>query len=280
MEHSQESHECPKTSEVADAPERSKTATPVLGTEFADVVSSLGELMAHRLAPIVHGIGRRLGDFMRENREVIENLPTVLNEIRCVPRQTVTYLAGMGWFVNWRIEPLELVCLVLDRDDRAIEEFMISFARKDAETAIAGLAEHFPHRKAILVEAYEAHKDGKYALSVPVFLAQADGIVYDRLGKYLFMGTEKLAKFAASFELGIIADAMLDAIRSGSSIWQSFAPEHVPSALNRHAVLHGRDVTYATEANSLRCIMLLDYLAAIMAELQPSSQHWGCSAQP
>ena len=41
-----------------------------------------------------------------------------------------------------------------------------------------------------------------------------------------------------------------------------------PRPLNRHAILHGHDVNYATEANSLRCILLLDYVCGVHLILQ------------
>jgi hypothetical protein len=43
-------------------------------------------------------------------------------------------------------------------------------------------------------------------------------------------------------------------------------PHH--GGLNRHGVLHGLDLEYATEANSLRAILLLQYVAGIGAWLE------------
>ena len=58
--------------------------------------------------------------------------------------------------------------------------------------------------------------------------------------------------------------------------------DEVPDSLNRHCVLHGRDLAYDTSANSLRALILLDYLSTslviVSAEGSRVYHRAGCSA--
>ena len=42
------------------------------------------------------------------------------------------------------------------------------------------LIDSYPHRGHLFQQAFEAHREGKYGLSIPVFLTQADGIFWDQ----------------------------------------------------------------------------------------------------
>ena len=54
------------------------------------------------------------------------------------------------------------------------------------ETFSAKLSEQLPERAEVLNAAIAAHSRGEYALSTPVFLAQADGICADLLKGFYF----------------------------------------------------------------------------------------------
>ena len=143
----------------------------------------------------------------------------------------------------------------------------------------------WPIRKNILNDALEAHNEGKYTLSVPVLLAQADGISAGLLGSFLFTNhqgsisatAEHLMKqrfsdrpLAKSF-LGLLLEASglrLDTRKRDKML----AAGQIVSPLNRHGVLHGLDCDYATDTNSLRGIALIGFLEWVADIMQESNE--------
>jgi hypothetical protein len=136
---------------------------------------------------------------------------------------------------------------------------------------------HWPQRKTLLGDAFEAHKNGLYTLSIPVFLSQADGMAFNILQAFVFTDHNG-AKISDK------AKELIDAETENHELMCSFVgillEEHTIrtstknrderrlsgapiSPLNRHGVLHGIDLDYATEANSLRAISLLSLLTYV-----------------
>lgn len=128
----------------------------------------------------------------------------------------------------------------------------------------------WPKRATILKDAFDAHKSKKYSLSIPALLAQADGICYDSLESSLFTKPKAKTKFKKLLEGKIatpLREAFLALIINDTTLMfntkrieQKRKSQAYFSAFNRHAILHGIDCQYQTEANSLRAIALLSYL--------------------
>ncbi len=118
-------------------------------------------------------------------------------------------------------------------------------------------------RMAILRSAVEAHIRGDCPVSIPALLAQTEGIVVDYFGHRGWLGWDTYKGYVRE---------MLDARRHSSSgdLYRQFLldvvlanfvhGESVTRGLNRHAILHGADTTYATPANSLKAVLVLDFL--------------------
>jgi hypothetical protein len=99
------------------------------------------------------------------------------------------YLARAGWFLGESFLSADvgvLADLVRSGDLAAADAMMVRFAGEEVTHVEEMLARHWPDRTAILGEAFAAHREGRYALSIPVFLAQADGIAAEVLGVGLY----------------------------------------------------------------------------------------------
>jgi hypothetical protein len=135
----------------------------------------------------------------------------------------------------------------------------------------------------LVMDALEAHKQGKYTLSVPSLLPLIEGMLISQLGKPASGGVRNLAttairnKYSAG-STDLIVEVMLEYIVSerlyGKVPPLHFSPEEYPKwleaqglepgqVLNRHAILHGIHGQYATVDNSLRVFFVIDYLAFI-----------------
>lgn len=138
---------------------------------------------------------------------------------------------------------------------------------------------YFSNRMSILCDALEAHIEGTYSLVVPTLLAQIEGVLSSIL-RVPAGDTTRIVKTAVG-ELGndylaaVCKDILVAFITSpagyGGVKDDYFTPERFPEwleskgiveeqALNRHAILHGVQVNYASTENSLRVFFLLDAL--------------------
>ena len=129
----------------------------------------------------------------------------------------------------------------------------------------------YPRRSQILHDAFEAHRTGKYTLSIPVFLSQADGIWYDQFSKDFFRSGEREntvqnCKNDPQLQYIVTILTLLEPKKQGNNnpLWANETERGSSfDALNRHQVLHGESVDYATEPNSLKAISLLDCFRGI-----------------
>ena len=208
-----------------------------------------------------------------QTRSLWEALAVAYEQFAESRQRAQAYLADRSWFLSHSVthgELIQLVRMIENKDDVIIEGVMCGIANRARDTAEQRLVRLFSNRARILKQAFEAHRQDRFALSVPVMLSQAEGIGLDIFArKRVFRQRDaseiqrainaKLSVFQLSSD-EIILTFVSQAYES-NRIKQSSSDLEKLGYLNRHAVLHGYDVRYATEQNSLRCILLLDFLA-------------------
>ena len=127
----------------------------------------------------------------------------------------------------------------------------------------------FQSRERFIRDACEAHFQGKYTLSVPVFLLVSEGIIRDiyagsfpshKFGKELKKRYEDVPLKHVSTLLfaDLFDDVFIRSIPEKDDLKQ------YDELFNRHVILHGRDLTYDTKINSVRGFLLLDELTEIL----------------
>jgi len=117
-------------------------------------------------------------------------------------------------------------------------------------------------RSHILTAAVQAHLRGEYILAIPVMLSQIEGVVVSGLG---ISGQVNSKKFKSHIESllheGMIIKNKNETIRQ-FVIGKLMAPflhgEPVRASPSRHAILHGADLNYGTEPNSLKVILFME----------------------
>jgi len=70
--------------------------------------------------------------------------------------------------------------------DADLDAVVASMYRSSIDEHVVALLATYPERAFAIKPALEAHHRGEYALSVPVFFAQAEGICFAALNKYIF----------------------------------------------------------------------------------------------
>ncbi len=208
---------------------------------------------------------------------VLANATVPLEELRThqlasfvqLDHRLVQVLVERGWYPDPRMAPIQLALLFSysASEPDAVEEIMKNVFRERLDEIEAELVAAHPTRTAIIQDAFYAHRESRYNLSIPVLLAQADGIWLERVKRNLFSG-------GAGRAIQELADQIEDAnsrelvFALSSPDWPLAASEGERpesfSGLNRHQVLHGEVTNYGIEENSLRAVSFLNYCAFIL----------------
>ncbi|MFH1801021.1 MAG: hypothetical protein ABH891_09305 [Candidatus Omnitrophota bacterium] len=205
-------------------------------------------------------------------------------------KQMLFKLADRGWYPSLKFyagTPKQILELIDNKKEEELEEFLKSFARSRIAWLHSSIQAYYPSREKIVKDAINAHNNGAYALSVPVFLAQADGISHEVLHGSIYSG-QKEKKITSVIKNKIEAMKIKEnsimatwfiLLVNGTSIGVSTkerdrlkAKLELYGPLNRHGVMHGLDLDYATEANSLRSMMVLEYMLWVSEKLRESRQ--------
>jgi len=221
------------------------------------------------LHAVVQSIERKqqfIEDFARNNRLLAEFYSDAIRQ----------ELAWRGWFIAGSLYPHQYQPLSRALNNQAedqVEEFLKIHVRGLVPNVKESAMKRWQERAKILSDAFDAHLAGKYTLSVPVLLAQADGISADLLGAYLFTDRKGSVRGAASrvikshLQERPLAKSFVGLLIEASGLRletrkrdELAASGLICSPLNRHGVLHGLDCDYAIEANSLRGIALIAFL--------------------
>lgn len=170
-----------------------------------------------------------------------------------------------GWYAFADMSALEVRSIadqLLDNPDAATER-LCQRVRDRVDQVENELTQQFPSRRSVLADAFAAHRHGTFNLSVPVFIAQADGIWRERCGRNLFQGElEGTLRTALGDRVpGGIIDRLLQTLASDQwkLRWSQKSRAAGCSDLNRHEVLHGEVTGYGNEANSLKAISMLHF---------------------
>jgi hypothetical protein len=184
-------------------------------------------------------------------------------------------LAMNGWFIYGFRTPSRVIYPIASsfeagRLDEANKAMCWHFD-KVAPDIEADLSKRFSNRASILKKAFEAHKAGNYELSIPVFLAQADGIGREALGKNIpsiyTQRPDKKAKIREAIHLfeseAVLGSEFLDMllIKMPLNASENDTALLGRGVINRNEILHGTNTDYASFLNSCRAISWLDYVA-------------------
>ncbi|WDD90328.1 hypothetical protein Bsp3421_000153 (plasmid) [Burkholderia sp. FERM BP-3421] len=179
----------------------------------------------------------------------------------------IVAMSREGWYVDGKMGVTRPRIFKTHMDDgkpAEAEALMVEHFTRRCAGIHAEMVAAYPARRAILDQAFAAHANGQYLLSIPTLLTQVDGICADALQASFFLrGDRQKAiremKVRAGSGLALAYLAPLDTDMS-IAMSESSRPADF-SALNRHMVLHGESTDHGTLANSLRTISLLNFIA-------------------
>ena len=234
------------------------------------ILQDLLMLAALQLMPTNPPLPSHLGD--GGVRKTAEAIAKRVAELHMQHKECFEALSAGGWFLR-PDTPVNQLQALRDsmRPNNGSGPSTIAMYLEDRIDSIENdLSQTYVHRAHILHDAFDAHRAKRYTLSVPVFFSQADGIWRDRFDQHFFSRARKetLRHQLNDIQLQYLVTALKVLIGSNEDgnnpMWASENERGSSwSALNRHQVLHGESVDYATEENSLKAIALLDCFQCI-----------------
>lgn len=235
-------------------------------------------------------VTQELGEyFSRPFINFLDAFKPIADGIRSCPdnlKELLPYLLQRGWYLPL-VTPIPLIntCKALMDDGKhvEIEKMLCDHARSRVDDSRVSIAERWPERTSIINDAFEAMSRGKYTLSIPVMLAQVDGMLSEVFDIQNYFSGKTIGGINKNNIYALILDnATLDilsylfeesikdkAIRASKKDREASRQDStILSVFNRHEILHGESVDYASESNALRAVMLLDFSISIYDEVK------------
>jgi hypothetical protein len=229
----------------------------------------------HFNLPDLSPLTKQVAEFQKSLQGLIcpafEQLQRSFRELPPRTQEALLLLGANGWYLDLEM-PLpglwELKKALSEGNVAEAEEALVEYFEDELEKIETSITERFPHRAHLIRAAFNAHRRQEYELSIPVLLAQTDGICKEVVNQYLFIKQNKKPSTAIYVDQ-IAADTYRAALLSplAQTLPINASERERPAgfdALNRHTVLHGESLDYGSKTNSLKAISLVNYVAHVL----------------
>ena len=203
--------------------------------------------------------------------QTIQAIPVEMEKGKERLRTALITLGQHGWYISMNMPssaPTKIAEKLLTDGVDDVNRLMCDYYEKNWEELKKDILEMCPSRSFLIDRAFAAHQRGEYELSIPVFLAQSDGICKELAGYELFKkkgGIPATSEFVDQLTSDSIMMAFLEPFRSPMPVSASEKERQgMQVPFNRHQILHGEVVDYGTRVNSCRAISLLAYVCSVL----------------
>jgi len=184
--------------------------------------------------------------------------------------ECIRMMALQGWFLTGEMIPADFLRLKESLEKEKIEEInreMIETVDYIFDNQCSNLLNQHQDRGKALEQAFQAHREEKYYLSIPVFYAQAEGIWNEKFSSNFFGNPppsqsiiENLKKqYSERLDI-LIAAATYEISPVGIGKAKKFKSAE---NLSRHNIMHGSSYSYGTRLNSYKAFSLLGFSSFI-----------------
>lgn len=242
---------------------------------FLKEQKKMDESMGLLYKQYVETINRTFSDFQKtldaQISNAFEQIQNAFKELNPRTQKALLLLAEHGWYFDLKIPHRGLIKLtnaLSDGNISEVEQALSEYFEEHLDEIETSISEKFPHRSHLIKSALKAHQRQEYELSIPVLLAQTDGICFEVASESLFRKENKnprTAKFVKQVASDTFWAALLSPLANTIPINQSEKERPANFVeLNRHMVLHGESLDYGTKINSLKTISLINYVAHVL----------------
>lgn len=204
-----------------------------------------------------------------------EQLQSRFRELPARTKEAFLLLGNYCWYPDLNMTPSESEDLRLALSEGNVEEAegaLVEWFESRIDEIEKSIIERFPRRQKLIRAAFNAHRRKEYDLSIPVLLAQTDGICKEVTERYFFKehkGKPQTAIYVKQFASDSYLAALLSPLSERLPIGKYVRKRQGKwsSKLNRHKVLHGTSLDYGTRINGLKAISLINYVVHALKNL-------------
>ena len=200
-----------------------------------------------------------------------EALAKRISELPDETKATLLLLGENGWYLDLDMSLPQLHEIekeLLSKNVADVDQFLMDYYDDNLDSIEKNICTLFPKRALILSKAFSAHRNGDYELSVPVLIAQSDGICKEEINYCIFTKKDKkpeLAQYVESLAADDFQRALMAPLTEILPIMKSEKDRGASfTELNRHMVLHGESCDYGTKLFSSKAISLVNYIANVL----------------
>ena len=231
----------------------------LLGLGFSETIFDVIDLQQKQMLEL----------FQHQQQQIVDVLRKSIESQSDDVRESQIKLANRGWFPDpdMSFGELRQVAAAIETNPDAVDKHMQASLRAKLDEIEVELLRKHPSRVHLLQDAFSAHRDAKYTLSIPVLFSQADGICYDSFDKNVFIADKrkKIHREAKSESEGLASTLSLPLLSKNLPLWVSESERGDSfEGLNRHEVLHGISVDYNTEVDSLKAVSFIRWLSWLL----------------
>ena len=220
--------------------------------------------------------GREVAKFVRED---LPRMEEQVEELRSVPDRFNHLFRQYGWIASEYMNFEAMKRAVQIAEDEGIDEaeqFLEDHwnSNENIEFWLRRLCFNplVSKRYKLLSLALKDHNAERFHASVPVVLAQIDGIVFDLTKKSFFERGRKRTKHLRAKESVVADPSGLAALADGLSDPRSATDQGPVSLAYRHGIFHGEDLGYANRRTSTKAFAALLSLAPWVEKTQGGGQ--------
>lgn len=251
-----------------------KSFGPILSKQnlWWNLIESINN--SHFNLPDLLVLNKHFSEFQKSLQELIipafDQLHRSFQELPPRTQEALLLLGDHGWYLDLEMPFSGLLGLKKALSEGNIEEaekVLADYFEGRFEEIEKSISIRFPHRAHLIKSAFSAHRRQEYELSIPVLLAQTDGICKEVVNQYLFIKQNK--KPGTAIYVDQIEDTFKAALLSplAKTLPINASEYERPSdfhAVNRHIIFHGESLDYGSKINGLKTISLINYVTQVL----------------
>lgn len=231
---------------------------------------------------IVKGLKEYLVEKIGSDENFTKELVTYVAGLASVPENMRVFseeAAMIGWFSTSESFLGEMK-KAFDQGQESLDQYMLNEIDANYDKIKSSILSLHSNRKEIITCAFELHESQNWVASIPLFLAQTEGVFAENIGCFLFsehaQRKEKLAerfKERAEQYMPYLYSPFEVETQFSSSI-SSKSQAKKRNGPNRNGILHGsrKHLDYGSKVNSYKCISLLSYVSMVFASLEANKR--------
>ena len=224
-------------------------------------------------------------DYAKQYSQLFDSFKTQWEQIiECINvsyPENLKLLAKHGWYIELDTDKSLAHIIAIDFNDGysdIAEELMLDYYIKSADRIFKDLCKRHSKRASILTEIKKLYDLELYNSSIMCLLSQIDGVCFDKVDQLFFIRDKdkylpKMVKPLSELQDEFLKMFLSPLLESCPIFAGEEHLNHFPCKLNRHRILHGKDLEFGQKSNFLKCLSLLKYISDLLRLIEREKEN-------